>query len=135
VIDPSFGEIRFSFDAWDGLVPFAHAPSKLSAFGVHVWADDSGPTDSQRATFEELKARYASLWPAIADAVLECHPDLHSVADVARHVNPTVGCYIEYGGVASHDDFELVYDFDFDDGRGVFVRFAGWSIVDAFLAE
>ncbi len=66
--DPTFGKITFRIDAWDGLVPFEHEPSGISAFAVHVWADESGPTSSQRATFEDLKARYATLWPVIIEA-------------------------------------------------------------------
>jgi hypothetical protein len=136
MIDPSFGEIEFSIDAWDGLAPFVHDPSGSSEFALHIWADQSGPTDAQRATFDRLKARYPALWPLIAGALLDCHPDLNSVEEVARALNPVVGCYLEDAASEGHSDFELVYTFDLagEDGRGFFVRFIGWRIVETVLA-
>jgi hypothetical protein len=60
VNDPAFGQIEYSGHAWDGLVPFEHGPSGTSEFAVHLWADESGPRAMQRATFEQIKARYSS---------------------------------------------------------------------------
>jgi hypothetical protein len=137
VNDPAFGEIEYSGDAWDGLVPFEHGPSGTSEFAVHLWADESGPTAMQRATFEQIKARYSRLWPSIAEALLGCHAGLSSVQEITRGLSPTVGCYIE--GVASqgHADFELVYTFDLEgeNGRGFFVRIVGWKVAEAVVAE
>ncbi|MDG3006368.1 hypothetical protein [Paludisphaera mucosa] len=135
--DPTFGEIEFKIDAWDGLAPFAYEPSRTSRFAVHIWADESGPSALQRATFDQLKARYPSLWPDIAEALLLCHPGLISVEEVAAGLSPTIGCYIEDEGGPAHADFELVYTFDLpgEGGRGYFVRIVGWDIVEAFAAE
>jgi len=137
VIDPTFGEIEFSIDAWDGLVPFEHGPSGTSGFAVHIWAGESGPSAFQRATFDQLKARYPSLWPAIARTLLGCHDGLSSIGEVASNLIPTVGCYIEGEGGHDHAELELVYTFDLqgEDDRAYFVRIAGWEIVKAIVAE
>ncbi len=133
--DASFGAITFTVDAWDGLVPFEHEPSGTSAFAVRVWADASGPTAGQRATFEELKRRYATLWHVIAGAMTKCHPPLGSVDTCRNGVDSIVGCYIQSEANLGHEDFELVYELRGDPGRGVFVRIAGWNVVEAVVAE
>lgn len=135
--DPTFGEIVFRIDAWDGLVPFEHGLSGMTGFAVHVWADESGPSAIQRDTFDQLKARYPALWPTIARSLLGCHAGLSSLEEVACGLNPTVGCYIERAGRHGHADFELVYTFDIpgEGSRGYFVRIAGWEIAEAFVAE
>ncbi len=135
--DPTFGEIEFSIDAWDGIVPYEHAPSNAAEFAVHIWADDAGPTTLQRRTFDGLKARYPTLWPSIARALLDCRPDLGSTDAVEAGLNPTVGCYIEGEGGADHANFELVYTLDLPDegSRGYFVRIVGWEVIEAMAAE
>jgi hypothetical protein len=135
--DPTFGEIEFHVQAWDGQVPFNHGPSGAKMFAVHVWADESGPTESQRTTFEQLKVRYSELWPLIAEALLGCHSDLDSVEAVERCLNPIVACHLEESASQGHEDFELVYSFDLDgEGhRGYFVRIVGWQVAEAFMAD
>jgi hypothetical protein len=135
ITDPTFGQIAFLVDAWDGLVPFEHDPSGTAKFGVHVWADESGPTDSQRATFEELKARYAALWPEIAKAMLRAYPALGSVDECGSALGPCVGCYIEYEATDKHEEFELIYEVNDEEGLGIFVRIAGWKVSDALTAQ
>jgi hypothetical protein len=135
--DPTFGHIDFRIDAWDGILPFDFARAGTTALAVHVWSDESGPTDSQRKTFEQLRTRYEKLWPAIAEALRDCHPQLKATDDVEAHLNPIVGCCIENVARQAHHDFELVYDFDLDkeNGRAIFVRISGWRIIEAVLAE
>lgn len=137
LIDPTFGEIQFQIDAWNGLVSFPDNPSGTREFAVHIGADESGPTPIQRATFDQLKARYSALWPSIAEALLGCQIGLSSTGEVARTLGPVVGCYIEDGGGRTHADFELVYTFDRpgENGRGYFIRIVGWEIAEAFVAE
>jgi hypothetical protein len=137
VLDPVFGEIEFGVDAWDGLCPFDFPPAGTAEFAVHVWAGASGPTAGQRATFEQLRARYAALWPGIARSLAACHPTLPTEAEVGRGLRPTVGCYIEAGASADHHDFELVYEFDRpgEGARGFFVRVVGWEVTEAVMAD
>jgi hypothetical protein len=133
--DPTFGKITFSIDAWDGLVPFEHEPSGISTFAVHVWADESGPTSSQRATFEELKARCATLWPVIIDAMVGCHPTLGSAYGCRDGVDSTVGRYMQRVASQGHEDFELVYELTSEPGRAIFVTIAGWQVVESVVAD
>jgi hypothetical protein len=137
VNDPSFGEIEFSIDAWDGLAPFEYRPSGTTMFAVHVWADESGPSAVQRATFDQLKAHYVILWPSIAKALRGCHASPTAIVDVANCLNPTVGCYIETESGGAHAAFELVYAFDLpgENGRGYFVRIVEWEVAEAFVAD
>jgi len=94
-------------------------------------------SDSQRRTFEQLQSRYEKLWPAIAEALRDCHPQLKSTDDVETHLTPIVGCYIENVARLAHHDFELVDDFDIDkeNSMGIFVRLSGWRIIEALIAE
>jgi hypothetical protein len=136
--DPTFGEIKFNnVDAWDGIVPFEHGPSDTSEFAVHIWADEAGPSATQRSTFDQLKIQYPVLWPSIADALLECHAGLDSVEELSCSFSPTVGCYIEGGVDLDHANFELVYTFDLpgEGSRGFFARIVGWEVVEACVAE
>jgi hypothetical protein len=135
ITDPTFGKITFSIDAWDGLVPFEHEPSGTSAFAVHVWADESGPTSSQRRTFEEVKARYTTLWPVIIEAMVGCHPTLGSAYGCRDGVDSTVGCYMQRDASQAHEDFELVYELTSEPGRAIFVTIAGWQVIEAAVAE
>jgi hypothetical protein len=137
VTDPVFGEIDFHVDAWDGTAPFVFGPAKTSAFRVHVWADDTGPDEIQRSTFEQIRSRYASLWPSIAETLSSLHPILKTIEAVENNLKPIVGCYMECETGDGHSDFELVYEFELEgEGiRGYFVRIVGWRIVEAFMAE
>jgi hypothetical protein len=133
--DATFGKIAFNIDAWDGLVRFEHKLSGTSTFAVHVWADESGPTSSQRGTFEELKARYAELWPVIAEAMVRCHPTLGSAHGCRDGVDSTVGCYMQRVASQGHEDFALVYELTSEPGRAIFVTIAGWQVIEAVVAE
>jgi hypothetical protein len=137
VTDPVLGAIEFFCGAWDGVVPFEFPGHRKLEFALHVWADASGPTAGQRATFEGLCARYAALWPAFARSLAECHPELTTEEEVERSLLPIVGCYIEAGATAGHNDFELVYTFDRpgEGSRGFFVRVVGWEIAETVMAE
>jgi hypothetical protein len=137
VTDPVFGEITFGIDAWDGIFPFIFVPAGTRALALHIWADGSGPSGSQRRTFAQLQERYVQLWPAIVESLRDCHPQLQSTEQVEHNLNPIIGCYIQDVTTFEHNDFELVYEFDLDDenGRGFFVRISGWRIIDAVVAE
>jgi hypothetical protein len=136
MIDPVFGDIRFSVDAWDGRVPFLFLPGGTAQFAVHVWSDRNGPTAGQQATFKEFCSKYAVLWPAIARALADCHPASLTVEQVGCSLKPTVACHIERGSSGLHNDFELVYEFNLDgeDSRAFFVRISGWQIVETVMA-
>ena len=135
--DPTFGDIEFRGDTWDGLVRVDFATAGTSAFAVHVWADESGPTIVQRSTFEQLKARYPDLWPNILAALLDLHPGLSTLEEVEMNLSPIVGCYIELDDGVGPAEFELVYGFELEgeDDRGFFIRFVDWQIVEAVIAE
>jgi hypothetical protein len=137
VTDPTFGEIAFCEGAWDGLVPFESVPAGTSEFAGHVWADESGPSDVQRATFEQIKGRCTGLWPTVAKVLLGLHPVLGFVAAAEDHLSSTVDCYIEAEASQGHVDFELVYGFNLEgeNSRGFFVRIVGWQVAEAVIAE
>jgi hypothetical protein len=135
--DPVFGSIEFFADAWDGVVPFHFEASGTTELTIHVWADESGPTEVQQETFRLLLSRYAMLWPPIAEALLGCNSELGSLERIGTKLWSSVGCYIESAASAGHSDFDLVYTFE--DGREInrscFVRIVGWRIVEAVIAE
>ena len=84
---------------------------------------------------KELKRRYETLWPVIAETMVKCHPRLSSVDRCREYVDPTVGCYIQNKASRGHDDFELVYELRDEPGRGIFVRIAGWDVVESAVAK
>lgn len=137
MVDSVFGEIEFVIDAWNGRSPFKFPQARMGQFYVHIRAGASGPSAVQRATFDQLRARYTTLWPGIAQSLVACHPILSTAEEVERSLRPTVGCYIEAGASAGHNDFELVYEFNLpgEGVRGFFVRIVGWEVVEAVMAD
>lgn len=67
--DPTFGLLRYNVSAWDGVVPFDFAPSRTTHLRVHVKGSEDGPSEVQREAFQELRSRYAQLWPSVAEAL------------------------------------------------------------------
>jgi hypothetical protein len=62
--DPKFGRLRYLRDArfWEGKVEFQPIGGKVE---VLIPAEARGPSDQQRAFFDELVRRYDSLWPDV----------------------------------------------------------------------
>lgn len=68
--DPTFGKLVFDRGsrAWEGAVTPPFAGFEV---GLLVDADESGPTEQQRAFYRELSGRYSELREAIEDVLLE----------------------------------------------------------------
>lgn len=128
--DPVFGRIEYNIRAWDGTVPFEHAP--ISTMRVHVCADEDGPSTRQRELFQDFRAIYASLWPSIADALAKCHPDSAPRDELMDRLDPTLG-------VSIYDDsgaIETCYRFRDDPAfRAYFVTIRNWEIVEICSAD
>lgn len=129
MIDPTFGEIVFRHDAWDGLVSIGPLE-----FTVHIWSDSKGPSTAQRVAFDDLKAGYEGLWPSIASELLKCHEGLISIKEIEESLSTTVNCYVEGG---DGHGIELVYAFDLpgEGDRGYFIRLVNLAIVDVAVED
>ena len=64
--DPRFGTLRYLRDArmWEGELRFAPLDREVE---VVIFGEASGPTDGQRAFYDEVEARYDGLWPTIRE--------------------------------------------------------------------
>jgi len=62
--DPQFGKLRYLRDArfWEGHAGFTPIGTEVE---VLIPGEPSGPTDQQRAFFDDLQKRYDSLWPEL----------------------------------------------------------------------
>jgi hypothetical protein len=132
--DPDFGEMQFNIDAWDCRVKYDFPHGNTHSFAIHIWSDDSGPSEAQRVAFRELKSRYHQLWPGIASGILGVHPTLKSVDDLNGSTSQFVAVHL--GEHAEHS-VELVYDLALpgEGSRGYFVLLAGWKIKEVIVAD
>ena len=69
VSDARFGSLRFLRDArfWEGRAHFHPIDGEVE---VLIHGSAAGPTDKQRAFFEEAERRYPELWPAVRAKLL-----------------------------------------------------------------
>ncbi len=127
--DPDFGVISHHIDAWDGETDFDRPVSGTKRLRVHVRAGIGGPTEQQRYLIRELKRRYDSLWPKIADSIVALRPSAGDVARLPALLSPTLGVGIP-GLIGDRlVDFVLTYEFKGDQSRsGYFVSFVAWRI-------
>jgi hypothetical protein len=133
--DSEFPEIRFNgFDAWDCIVPYEFPHSATRCFSIHIWADESGPTEAQRIKFRNLKLRYNALWPAIASRIVEVHDYLDTTDGVAAAMPMHLGMHI---GEHFEDSVEFVIHLDLDEEgyRGYFLLLDDWTVCQAIVAD
>lgn len=66
--DAQFGSLRYLRDArfWEGRGVFAPIAAEVE---VLIPSEPSGPTDEQRAFFNEIQTRYESLWPDVLNVL------------------------------------------------------------------
>ena len=133
--DPDFGTMTYNgIDAWDCRVGFEFPHPKACYWAVHVWAPATGPSDSQRLRFRELKSRYSELWAAISHALVNVHPTLTSLDDLN---NSTSECVAVHLGEHDEGTVEIVYTLGLPEegGRGYFVPLEGWEVGTVVVAE
>ena len=130
IADAQFGNLDYNINAWDGELeidcpPFTHCH-------VHLWADDDGPTDSQRQRFTDFLTRHESLWPSIAAALVRCHNEIESVGDLVARIHPHVCINMQ----PDDTELELTYSVEGDpEFRGYFVTLRDWQITEVCMAE
>ena len=68
--DSQFGELRYLRDArfWEGKARFTPIAPEVE---VLIHGEPSGPTDQQRAFFEDIQKRYDAFWPGVRRALEE----------------------------------------------------------------
>lgn len=86
-VDPVFGRIALQFGRWQGEVPFAHRATGAERLQLIIDAGKGRPTDAQRELFLEISDRYATLWPAIAEALALHHDVLGTRGAVEQYIN------------------------------------------------
>jgi hypothetical protein len=133
--DDDFGYMQFNeIDAWDCNVSadFPHAPTYY--FAIHIWGDESGPSELQRKRIRWLKREYSSLWPEIAETICNLHPDLKKASQVAAAMRDWVLVHL---GQHGEESVEIVYDLDLPDegNRGFFISVSDLGITKAFVAD
>ena len=57
--DPEFGQMNYYVDAWDADIGFDSHP--IESAHIHLWADESGPTQLQREILRDLRVRHVQL--------------------------------------------------------------------------
>ncbi|MCS7469681.1 hypothetical protein NZK35_23775 [Stieleria sp. ICT_E10.1] len=128
--DPDFGQLNYYVDSWDADIPFDSPP--IETAHLHLRADDSGPSQHQRALIHELPIRHAKLWPDLSSALVKCHPEIQTVDELSVRL-------VNHIGVNVYDDsnaIEIVYSVEGDpEFRGYFVTLRNWEIVEVCMAE
>lgn len=123
--DPLLGHIDYNIDAWNGTASFDFPP--FTSAHVHMVESADGPSDSQRALFQEFKNRHPDLWPVIADALVRCHPEIESRDELLRRIRPEIG-------INMYDDsgsLEISYSVDGDpEHRAYVVTVRNWEIAE-----
>jgi hypothetical protein len=130
VDDPDFGQMSYYIDAWDADIPFDSAP--IESAHIHIRADDSGPSQHQRDLIVELRARHSQLWPDICTALVKCHAEIKTSAELSSRL-------MDHVGISLYDDsntIEMAYRFEGDpEFRGYFVTLRDWEIAEVYIAE
>jgi hypothetical protein len=130
VDDPDFGQMNYYVDAWNADIPFDSAP--IESAHIHIRADDSGPSQHQRDLIVELRARHSQLWPDICTALVKCHAEIKTSAELSSRL-------MDHVGISLYDDsntIEMAYRFEGDpEFRGYFVTLRDWEIAEVYIAE
>lgn len=111
--DPVFGRLAHDGTAWQGRPFFAPASGTVP---IAIVGAAVPPGDRERARFGELEARYASLLPAIAQALFDLYapareadvdtlPDPSSATDLMRFIR------LDWIELSAHDACRLGYGF------------------------
>ena len=128
--DSDFGQLSYYVDSWDADIPFETAP--IQTAHIHLRADESGPTQNQRESVNELKHRHAQLWPEICTSLVKCHPEINTSDELSSRLVPHIG-------INMYDDsntIEITYSVDGDPKyRGYFVTLREWQIAEVCMAE
>ena len=96
--------------------------------------DESGPTENQRDCFNTFRSKYNELWQQIANKLIECHDELHSIDDASNAMSGWVSLHL---GEHHETSLELVVDLDLpnEGTRGYFIPIKNWSVGDAVVAD
>lgn len=130
ISDKQFGNLDYNINSWDG--EFAINWPPFTQCHVHLWADEDGPTDSQRQRFAEFTNRHAPLWPSIANALVRCHPKIQNCDDLIERIDTRM--WIDMQSNAS--ELKLTYSFQDDPKfRRYNITLRNWEIVEVYMAE
>ena len=130
IADEQFGDLNYNINAWDGDIGIDCPP--FTQCHVHLWADDDGPSDSQRQRFADFLTRHNSLWPSIAAALVRCHTEIDSINELVAKIHPRVCINMQ----PDDTELELAYSVDGDpEFRGYFVTLRDWQITEVCMAE
>lgn len=128
--DPDFGEMHYCIDAWSAQIEFANAP--IQTAHLHLRADDSGPSPSQRNLVRGLKQRHAELFPDICRAIVNCQAEIKTPEELASRLAPNIG-------INMYDDSKeiaITYCIEEDaEDRGYYVTLRDWKITAVVAAE
>lgn len=128
--DADFGTLNYYIDSWDADIDFNSPP--IQTAHIHLRADESGPSDTQRQLILDLLHRHTHLWDEICAALVRCHPDIDTTDELARRIVPHIG--INLGDDASA--IEVSYSVEGDpEFRGYFVTLRNWEIAEVCMAE
>ena len=128
--DPDFGRLNYYVNSWDADISFETPPIKTAH--IHLRADDSGPTQTQRAAVNELKNRYAQLWPEICTALVRCHPEITTIDELSSRLVPHIGINM----YNDSNEIEVTYSVEGDpEFRGYFITLREWQIAEVSMAE
>ena len=127
--DPDFGKMSYYINSWDADITFDSHPVRSAH--VHLRADESGPSPMQRNLIRELRVRHAQLWPELCEALVRCHPEIDSIAELTRRLVPHVGINL-YDSNTIEISYSVYGDPEF---RGYFVTLRNWEIAEVCMAE
>ncbi|MEJ7591151.1 MAG: hypothetical protein WKF77_06350 [Planctomycetaceae bacterium] len=130
IADPDFGTLNYYVGAWDANIEFNSPP--IETAHIHLRADESGPSETQRRLILDLLDRHAHLWRSICEALVRCHPDIETTDELTRRI-------VSHIGINLYDDsnaIEISYRVEGDpEFRGYFVTLRNWDIAEVCMAE
>ena len=128
--DHDFGTLNYYVDAWDADIQFRSPP--IETAHIHLRADESGPTQRQRDTIDELRTQHVRMWPEILTALVKCHPSIETREELAGRLNKHIGINI----YDDSNNIELTYSLEGDpETRSYFVTVRNWEISQFIMAE
>jgi len=130
--DPVFGKLwRKGKGMWIGEVPFQQPPTRATRMSVLIDSVGGKPTDDQRELFRHIMSRYPQLWPTIAKALAENHPDLKTIEGVTQHVNePCLWLDPIHEGQPRRWSIDYTFDLETEGDMGYTAEFIEWELTD-----
>ena len=134
--DDILGEVKQHLDAWIGEKRWVFPGSGMEALRFRIRADERGPSAEQKQLVVELIERYESLWPKIAQKLVELNPAVKKIDELSANLKPIL--LLSVPGIVGTEEFDFTLGYEFTNkekaNEGYFLSFGSWEIKSALRA-